>query len=492
MLDKIIATAKAEGKKEISGVEAFTLYDTFGFPIDLTQLILRENDLDVNMEQFDEEMLKQKTRARNAAAVENGDWVNINEGESRFVGYDLTECETGILRYRQTKQKNQTLYQIVLEETPFYAESGGQVGDTGVLICGEERIEVIDTKKENNLPIHITKKLPADPTATFRAEVNIKKRNACAANHSCTHLLDQALREVLGTHVEQKGSLVTPEGIRFDFSHFQKLTNEEIIKVENAVNARIRANIALTEYRDIPIAEAQQLGAIALFGEKYGDRVRVIQFDKSIEFCGGIHAKATGEIGMVKIISESSVAAGVRRIEAITGEALEENIIKMQDMIAEIKALFNNVPNLKATIVKAIAENNELKKQVEEYAREKAVSTKDKLLNEIKEIKGIRVISALLPLPAATVKDIVFMLRSEMPDNLLCVIGSVQNDKPQLTISASGDLVEAGINAGKLVGQAAKEMQGGGGGQPHFATAGGKNIDGLKNAMNKVFELAEL
>ena len=492
MLDKIVATAKAEGKKEISGVEAFTLYDTFGFPIDLTQLILRENDLDVNMEQFDEEMLKQKTRARNAAAVENGDWVNINEGESRFVGYDLTECETGILRYRQTKQKNQTLYQIVLEETPFYAESGGQVGDTGVLICGEERIEVIDTKKENNLPIHITKKLPADPTATFRAEVNVKKRNACAANHSCTHLLDQALREVLGTHVEQKGSLVTPEGIRFDFSHFQKLTNEEIIKVENAVNARIRANIALTEYRDIPIAEAQQLGAIALFGEKYGDRVRVIQFDKSIEFCGGIHAKATGEIGMVKIISESSVAAGVRRIEAITGEALEENIIKMQDMIAEIKALFNNVPNLKATIVKAIAENNELKKQVEEYAREKAVSTKDKLLNEIKEIKGIRVISALLPLPAATVKDIVFMLRSEMPDNLLCVIGSVQNDKPQLTISASGDLVEAGINAGKLVGQAAKEMQGGGGGQPHFATAGGKNIDGLKNAMNKVFELAEL
>ena len=492
MLDKIVATAKAEGKKEISGVEAFTLYDTFGFPIDLTQLILRENDLDVNMEQFDEEMLKQKTRARNAAAVENGDWVNINEGESRFVGYDLTECETGILRYRQTKQKNQTLYQIVLEETPFYAESGGQVGDTGVLICGEERIEVIDTKKENNLPIHITKKLPADPTATFRAEVNVKKRNACAANHSCTHLLDQALREVLGTHVEQKGSLVTPEGIRFDFSHFQKLTNEEIIKVENAVNARIRANIALTEYRDIPIAEAQQLGAIALFGEKYGDRVRVIQFDKSIEFCGGIHAKATGEIGMVKIISESSVAAGVRRIEAITGEALEENIIKMQDMIAEIKALFNNVPNLKATIVKAIAENNELKKQVEEYAREKAVITKDKLLNEIKEIKGIRVISALLPLPAATVKDIVFMLRSEMPDNLLCVIGSVQNDKPQLTISASGDLVEAGINAGKLVGQAAKEMQGGGGGQPHFATAGGKNIDGLKNAMNKVFELAEL
>ena len=492
LLNKVIATAKAEGKKEISGVEAFTLYDTFGFPIDLTQLILRENDLDVNMQQFDEEMLKQKTRARNAAAVENSDWTNIAEGESRFVGYDLAECDTTILRYRQTKQKNQTLYQIVLSETPFYSESGGQVGDTGVLICGDEKIEVIDTKKENNLPIHITKKLPATPEATFHAQVNLAKRKACAANHSCTHLLDQALREVLGTHVEQKGSLVTPEGIRFDFSHFQKLSNEEIVKVEKAVNARIRANIPLTEYRDIPIAEAQQLGAIALFGEKYGDRVRVIQFDKSIEFCGGIHANATGEIGMVKIISESSVAAGVRRIEAITGEALEENIIKMQDMMAEIKALFNNVPNLKATIVKAINENNELKKQVEEYSREKAVATKDKLLGEVKERKGIRVISAILPLPAATVKDIVFMLRSEMPNNLLCVIGSIQNDKPQLTISASGDLVEAGINAGKLVGQAAKEMQGGGGGQPHFATAGGKNIDGLKNAMNKVFELVEI
>ena len=492
MLDKIMSQTKAAGSSEISGVEAFTLYDTYGFPIDLTQLILRENNLTVNMAQFDEEMQKQKTRARNAAAVENSDWVNIAEGESKFVGYDLTECDTKILRYRQTKQKNQTLYQIVLCETPFYAESGGQVGDTGYLICGDERIEVIDTKKENNLPIHITKKLPANAEATFHAEVNVAKRNACAANHSCTHLLDQALREVLGTHVEQKGSLVTPEGIRFDFSHFQKLSNEEILQVEKIVNARIRANIPLTEHRDIPIAEAQQLGAIALFGEKYGDRVRVIQFDKSIEFCGGIHVQATGNIGMVKIISESSVAAGVRRIEAITGEALEENIIKMQDMMAEIKALFNNVPNLKATIVKAINENNELKKQVEEYAREKAVITKDKLMGEVKERKGVRVISAILPMPAGTVKDIVFMLRSEMPENLLCVIGSINNDKPQLTISASGDLVEAGINAGKLVGQAAKEMQGGGGGQPHFAPAGGKNVEGLKSAMEKVFELTEL
>ena len=489
MLDKIVATAKANGNSEISGVEAFTLYDTYGFPIDLTQLILRENGLAVNMEQFDEEMLKQKTRARNAATVENGDWIVVNEGDCSFVGYDNTENSTTILRYRQTKQKNQTLYQIVLKETPFYAESGGQVGDTGVLVCGEETIEVTDTKKENNLPIHITKQLPADPTATFTAKVDVKKRLACAANHSCTHLLDQALREVLGTHVEQKGSLVTPEGIRFDFSHFQKVTDEEIAQVERIVNARIRQNIPLTDHRNIPIEEAKKLGAIALFGEKYGDHVRVVQFGTSIEFCGGTHVSATGSIGMVKIVSESSVAAGVRRIEAITGEALENHIEKTQALLKEIHALFNNVPNLKATITKSIAENAELKKEIEEYAKEKAMMTKDSLLKEIKELNGIRYISTILPLPAGTVKDIVFMLRAEQPENMLVVIGSVQNDKPQLTISATADLVEQGINAGKIVGQAAKLMQGGGGGQAHFATAGGKDVNGLKAAIDKVFEL---
>ena len=492
LLDKVIAATKAEGKSEISGVEAFTLYDTFGFPIDLTQLILRENNLTVNMQQFDEEMQKQKTRARNAAAVENGDWVTVSEGDCTFVGYDNTEYETTILRYRQTKQKNQTLYQIVLKETPFYAESGGQVGDTGLLICGDERIEVIDTKKENNLPIHITKQLPADAAATFRAEVNIKKRNACAANHSCTHLLDQALRQVLGTHVEQKGSLVTPDAIRFDFSHFQKVTDEEIEQVERIVNARIRENIPLTDHRNIPIEEAKKLGAIALFGEKYGDHVRVVQFGTSIEFCGGTHVAATGNIGMVKIISESSVAAGVRRIEAITGDALEEHLYKAQNLMKEIHALFNNVPNLKATIVKSIAENAELKKEIEEYAKEKALSMKNDLLKEIKERKGVRYISALLPAAPATVKDIVFALRQEQPENLFVVIGSIYNEKPQLTISASADLVERGINAGKIVGQAAREMQGGGGGQAHFAQAGGKNPAGIKAAMEKVFEIAEI
>ncbi len=492
LLDKVITATKAEGKSEISGVEAFTLYDTFGFPIDLTQLILRENNLTVNMQQFDEEMLKQKTRARNAAAVENGDWITVSEGDSTFVGYDNTEYDTTILRYRQTKQKNQTLYQIVLKETPFYAESGGQVGDTGLLICGDERIEVIDTKKENNLPIHITKQLPADATATFRAEVNLKKRNASAANHSCTHLLDQALRQVLGTHVEQKGSLVTPDAIRFDFSHFQKVTDEEIEQVERIVNARIRENIPLTDHRNIPIEEAKQLGAIALFGEKYGDHVRVVQFGTSIEFCGGTHVAATGKIGMVKIISESSVAAGVRRIEAITGEALEEHLYKAQNLMKEIHALFNNVPNLKATIVKSIAENAELKKEIEEYAKEKAQSMKNELLKDIKERKGVRYISAMLPVAPATVKDIVFALRQEQPENLFIVIGSIYNEKPQLTISASADLVERGINAGKIVGQAAREMQGGGGGQAHFAQAGGKNPEGIKAAMSKVFEIAEI
>ena len=492
LLDKVITATKAEGKSEISGVEAFTLYDTFGFPIDLTQLILRENGLTVNMQQFDEEMLKQKTRARNAAAVENGDWVTVNEGDCTFVGYDNTENETIILRYRQTKQKNQTLYQIVLKETPFYAESGGQVGDTGFLICGDERIEVIDTKKENNLPIHITKQLPADASATFRAEVDLKKRNACAANHSCTHLIDQALRQVLGTHVEQKGSLVTPDAIRFDFSHFQKVTDEEIEQVERTVNARIRENIPLTDYRNIPIEEAKQLGAIALFGEKYGDHVRVVKFGSSIEFCGGTHVDATGRIGMVKIISESSVAAGVRRIEAITGEALEAHLYKAQNLMKEIHALFNNVPNLKATIMKSIAENAELKKEIEEYAKEKALATKNELLKDIKERAGVRYISAMLPAAPATVKDIVFALRQEQPENLFVVIGSVYNDKPQLTISASADLVERGINAGKIVGQAAREMQGGGGGQAHFAQAGGKNPAGIKAAMDKVFEIAEI
>ena len=490
LLDKVMKDTKAAGKTEISGVDAFTLYDTFGFPLDLTELILRENGMTVNEEEFNVEMQKQKQRARNAAAVETGDWVVLEEGETHFVGYDYTEYETRILRYRQIKQKNQTLYQIVLSETPFYAESGGQVGDTGVLVSEFETIDIIDTKKENNLPIHIAKQLPEHLDAPMMACVDTDKRAACAANHSCTHLLDEALRQVLGTHVEQKGSLVTPESLRFDFSHFQKVTPEQLREVEHLVNAKIRENISLTEYRNLPIEKAKELGAIALFGEKYGDEVRVVQFGSSIEFCGGTHVSATGKIGMVKIISESSVAAGIRRIEAITGAKVEEMLDAVQDTMNDLKALFNNAPDLKAAIAKYIDENAGLKKQVEEFMKEKEATVKAKLIDNAKEIHGVKVIKSVLPMPADAVKNIAFQLKGQFTENLFIVIGSVYEGKPMLTVMMSDDQVKAGLNAGQLVREAAKLIQGGGGGQPHFATAGGKNPDGLISATNKVLELA--
>ena len=490
LLDKVMKDTKAAGKTEISGVDAFTLYDTFGFPLDLTELILRENGMTVNEEEFNVEMQKQKQRARNAAAVETGDWVVLEEGETHFVGYDYTEYETRILRYRQIKQKNQTLYQIVLSETPFYAESGGQVGDTGVLVSEFETIDIIDTKKENNLPIHIAKQLPEHLDAPMMACVDTDKRAACAANHSCTHLLDEALRQVLGTHVEQKGSLVTPESLRFDFSHFQKVTPEQLREVEHLVNAKIRENVPLTEYRNLPIEKAKELGAIALFGEKYGDEVRVVQFGSSIEFCGGTHVSATGKIGMVKIISESSVAAGVRRIEAITGAKVEEMLDTVQDTMNDLKALFNNAPDLKAAIAKYIDENAGLKKQVEEFMKEKEATVKAKLIENAKEIHGVKVIKSVLPMPADAVKNIAFQLKGQFTENLFIVIGSVYEGKPMLTVMMSDDQVKAGLNAGQLVREAAKLIQGGGGGQPHFATAGGKNPDGLISATDKVLELA--
>ena len=492
LLEKTMNEAKAAGKKEISGVDGFTLYDTFGFPLDLTELILRENGMTVNEEEFKAEMQKQKERARNAAAVETGDWIVLNEGETNFVGYDYTEYETSILRYRQVKQKNQTLYQIVLSDTPFYAESGGQVGDTGVICSEFETIEIIDTKKENNLPIHIAKKLPEHPEAPMMACVDTEKRAACAANHSCTHLLDEALRQVLGTHVEQKGSLVSPDSLRFDFSHFQKVTDEEIRQVEHLVNAKIRENVALQEYRNLPIEKAKELGAIALFGEKYGDEVRVIQFGNSIEFCGGTHVQATGKIGMVRIISESSVAAGVRRIEAITGEKVEQMIDKFQDTMADLKALFNNVPDLRSAIRKSIEENAGLKKQVEEFMKEKAASLKNDLMANAKEMSGVKVIKTVAPITADVAKDIAFQLKGEVAGSLLVAIGSVDNGKPMLTVMLSEDLVKGGLKAGMLVKEAAKLIQGGGGGAPHFATAGGKNPEGLLSAVDKVIELAGL
>ena len=493
LLDKTMEDTKAAGKTEISGKDAFTLYDTFGFPLDLTELILRENGMTVNLEEFNAEMQQQKQRARNAAAIETGDWITLKEGTTEFVGYDYTEYEASILRYRQIKQKNQTLYQIVLDYTPFYAESGGQVGDTGVLVSEFETIEVIDTKKENNLPIHITKKLPEHPEAPFMACVNTDKRAACAANHSATHLLDAALREVLGEHIEQKGSLVTPDSLRFDFSHFQKVTDEELRKVEHMVNEMIRADYPLDEHRDTPIEEAKELGAIALFGEKYGDKVRVVRFGPSAEFCGGIHAKSTGKIGFFKIISESSVAAGIRRIEALTGKACEEAIYGLQDTIVALKGLFNNAKDLEGVIRKYIDEHDALKKDVEKFQAQAVERAKDKLVENAKEINGVKVVTAVLPMEPAAAKDLVFKVREALPENMICVVGSVYNDKPMLSVMFSDDMVkDHGLNAGKMIREAAKLIQGGGGGQPHYAQAGGKNKDGLSAAVDKVVELSQL
>ena len=490
LLDKVMNETKESGKQIIDGVQAFTLFDTYGFPLDLTELICRENGLSVDEEAFNAEMQKQKERARNAATVETGDWIVLKEGETEFVGWDYTEYECQILRYRQVTQKKQNFYQIVLDKTPFYAEMGGQVGDRGVICSEFETLDIIDTKRENNLPIHICKQLPQHPEAPFMACVDVDLRNASAANHSCTHLLDKALREVLGEHVEQKGSLVTPEYLRFDFSHFQKVTDEELRQVERIVNAKIRENIPLQDHRDMPIEKAKELGAIALFGEKYGDKVRVVQFGSSVEFCGGCHVSATGKIGMVKIMSESSVAAGVRRIEAITGAKVEELLYNIQDTLSELKGMFNNAPDVKAAVAKAIEESASLKKQMESMVKEKAAQAKQTLIASSTMINGINVFKGVLPLPADAVKDIAFQLRAEQ-ENALVIIGSVYDDKPMLTAAASDSLIkEQGINVGKTIREAAKLIQGGGGGQPHFATAGGKNPDGLSAAVDKFIELS--
>ena len=484
LLDKVMSDAKAANSTVISGVNAFTLYDTYGFPLDLTELILRENGMTVNIDEFNAEMAKQKARARNAAAVENGDWVVLKEGETEFVGYDFTEYETSVLRYREVKQKSGVIYQIVLDKTPFYAEMGGQVGDTGVIVSEFETIDIIDTKKENGLPIHITKKLPEHMDAPMMACVDTDKRRACEANHTATHLLDEALREVLGSHVEQKGSLVTPDGLRFDFSHFQKVTDEELRQVERLVNEKIREDLPLQEHRDLPIEEAKKLGAIALFGEKYGDKVRVVQFGNSIEFCGGVHASSTGRIGMFKITSESSIAAGVRRIEALTGQAVEDMVASLQDTIGSLKALLPGT-SLEASVKKAIEENASLKKQLEEFQKEKAGQLKGNLIAQAKEINGVKVISAVISASAAMAKDLVFGIRGELTTGTVVIIGSQEAGKPMLTVSVSDDLT-ARFNAGQMVREAAKLIQGGGGGQPHFATAGGKNPEGLHQAVDSI------
>ncbi|MBQ9642053.1 MAG: alanine--tRNA ligase [Bacteroidaceae bacterium] len=493
LLQGVIDETKAAQGTVIDGEKTFTLFDTFGFPLDLTELICREQGMTVDEAGFDACMQQQKERARNAAEVKLGDWqvVNRNSDLTEFVGYDYTEYPAHIVKYREVKQKKGTAYELILDKTPFYGEMGGEVGDRGVLVSENEEIKVLDTKRENGVSIHIVNKLPQQPEAEFMACVDVETRRAIEANHTCTHLLDAALREVLGTHVEQKGSLVTADGLRFDFSHFEKVTPEQLREVEHIVNEKIRQNIPLEEFRDYPIEEAKKLGAIALFGEKYGDKVRVVKFGDSVEFCGGCHAAATGQLGMVRITSESSIAAGVRRIEAITGKEVEAMYDMMQDFMNDLRTMLNNAPDLMATIQKAIADNKELQSQVDEYKAQKAQEFKKIIIERARNVDGVKVISGVMPLEPQYAKDMAFQLRAQFPDSLLVVIGSVVGGKPTLTVAMSDDLVAEGKNAGQFVREAAKLMKGGGGGQPHFATAGGKDPDGLKAAVEKVIELAK-
>ena len=487
LLNGAMDELKAHGKTQLDGEQAFRLFDTYGFPLDLTELICRENGYTVDEAGFGVEMEKQKARARNAAAVENGDWEVLKEGEQKFQGYDYTEYECHILRYRKVTQKKQTFYELVLDNTPFYGEMGGQVGDCGVLVNENETIEIIDTKRENNQSVHIVKQLPKDPTADFMACVDIDKRNGSAANHTATHLLDYALKQVLGDHVEQKGSFVSADTLRFDFSHFQKVTDEELRQVERLVNSMIREDLPRDEHRDTPIEEAKKLGAIALFGEKYGDKVRVIRFGPSCEFCGGIHALSTGRIGMFKIVSESSVAAGIRRIEAKTGKECEEMMYNLEDGLKAIRAMFNNAKDLRGVIEKYIEEHDSMKKDIEQFRAQNVERAKESLIEKARTVNGVTVVSAILPMMPQGVKDLVFKIRQAVPENLLCVIGSVDAGKPMLSVMLSDDMVkDHGLNAGQLVREAAKLIQGGGGGQPHYATAGGKNADGLSAAIDCV------
>ena len=497
LLDKQIEEAKKAGKTVLDGHDAFVLYDTYGFPLDLTALILTEQGLSVDEAGFDKAMQEQKERARNAAAIDAGDWQIVNEGSAvRFVGYDALECTTEILRYREVKQKNATFYQVVLSETPFYAEMGGQVGDKGFLIAADgTKYDVFDTKRENNLAIHLMKKLPATLEGDFRAVVDEERRHRIEANHSATHLLHEALREVLGSHVEQKGSFVSDEVLRFDFAHFAKVEPEQLRAVERIVTARIRACIPLQEYREVPIDEAREMGAMALFGEKYGDHVRVIRFGSSTEFCGGTHVASTGVIGTLRITSESSVAAGVRRIEAVTGAAAENYLYEQADMIDAIRQLLNNSPQLMTAIRKTLEENAELGKQVGEYVREQIAEKKRQLLEKRVEVGGVRLFLIEKKVPAEIIKDIAFQIAGELHEPFVFIAACVEpsSSKPSLTLMISKDLVESrGWNASQLLRTAAKHIQGGGGGQPHFATAGGKNADGLNAAVEELLSAMEL
>ena len=482
LIDSIME--KCADTKVIKGEDAFTLYDTFGFPIDLSELIASEKGYTIDLEGFETELKKQKDRARNATANEFGDWIEFHHCDNvEFLGYDFTEIDGARLtRHRTVKQKNKEMIQLVFDRTPFYGEMGGQVGDTGYIESEDgERIKILDTVKENNLTIHIAEKLPSDCSGSFRLVVDAARRRNIESNHSCTHLLHQALREILGTHVEQKGSFVTPDYFRFDFSHFEKLTDEQIDRVEKRVNELIRTNFPLVEKRDGTMDDAKAMGAMALFGEKYGDHVRIVRFGDSVELCGGCHTSATGNIGFFKIVSESAIAAGIRRIEARTGLAAENIVDMMENTLRSAKALFNNAPDLALAIKKLIDENDGFKKEIENVAKEKAAAFKQVLLDEAKEINGIRTV-VLRQADPARLKNAAFMLQKEA-ENLAVVAAYETEGKPQLLVMYSADLVAKGHNASNDVRAAAKAILGGGGGQPGLATAGGKNVQGLDEAI---------
>ena len=490
LLDKQIEEHKAAGKTQLEGTIAFQLYDTYGFPLDLTELILREHGMTVDTHGFDLEMRKQKERARNAAAVETGDWVQVHEGEPEFVGYDLTACESRILRYRKVKQKNRQFYQIVFEKSPFYAEMGGQVGDSGVFVDKDGKVfRIFDTKRETNLAVHLSNEMPGDPTGIFRLEVDMEKRTATECNHTATHLLHEALREVLGEHVEQKGSHVSPDALRFDFSHFQKMTPEEIREVERRVTEKIRQDLKLEEHRNVSLEEAKASGAIALFGEKYGDEVRTVRFGTSIELCGGTHISSTGRIGTFRIVSESAIAAGVRRIEAVTAKKCEEYLYEMEDMLKSVKNMLNNPPDVVQALQRLLDENNEMKTTIQEFVKEKTERIKQGIIAKKEIINGISVFKLTgSDISPDVVKDIAFQLKGQFPEKMFFVAGTSMKGKANITVMLSDDLVKKGLHAGNLVRQAAKFIEGGGGGQPHFATAGGKNVDGLSAAMQLILK----
>lgn len=483
------------GSKTIDGNFAFELFDTYGFPVDLTQLMAREKGCKVDMEGFNQGLEQQKQRSRLAAEKDTDDWVELRTGadETIFLGYETLEAEAQILKFRKVKTQKQTYYQLVLDQTPFYAESGGQVGDRGTLDSGEEKIYIKDTQKENDLIVHITDKLPANLDATFAACVDKEKRISTMNNHSATHLMHAALKQVLGSHVEQRGSLVDEKRLRFDFSHFSKMTGEEIRKVEQLVNAKIRENVPVHDQRNVPLDEAKAMGAAALFGEKYGDFVRVITFDPnfSIEFCGGTHVPATGQIGMFKIVSETAIAAGIRRIEAITAKHTEELLYEYDDTVNGLKEIFKNQKDLLGAVHHLVGEKKALEKEIDGLKKEKVANLKYELKQQAEQINGINFIAAKIDGDARAAKDLAFMMK-DITGNMFLVLGNESDGKANLTVMISDELIKAhGLNAGQIIREIAREIAGGGGGQPHFATAGGKNPAGIENALKKAKALIE-